>query len=125
MTTVKTEVQASQVSDPWTAVKRTMYAVGTFSTVILLTLAEILRIFAESFADLVPGSVIAWALGTVALLTAGAGAMTRIMALPKVNEFMKWLNAKAEEQVVEVEAPVEPVRIQYKPITTIPNYPNK
>lgn len=121
MTTVKTEVVASQVSDPWTATKRTMLAVFLSSGAVLTVVAEILREFAAAFTDLLPGSVIAWALGAAAFCTATAGLVTRIMAIPAVNEALRWLRMKAESTTLHT--PVAPV--EYKPLTTIPDYPNK
>lgn len=121
MTTVKTEVAASQVSDPWTATKRTMLAVASILGPALLVLAQVLEEFARSFTDLLPGSVTAWALAAAVFCTAASGCVTRIMAIPGVNNALRWLSLKAESTTLHTPAPV----VEYKPITNIPDYPNK
>lgn len=109
-----TVAQASQVAKPWKAVARTVVATAVPT---LLALAYILQAFADVYKDAIPASVILWATSAAAFLILSAGFVTRIMAIPGVNEFLARFNLDAQ--------PHNPEVIEYKPITSIPDYPNK
>jgi hypothetical protein len=77
----------SQVAHPWKATLRTVVQVGIVLFAFVLTAGpEILEILAEDLKAQLPPGLYSWMLAAAALLTALAGAVARIMALPKVNE---------------------------------------
>jgi hypothetical protein len=115
MATESNAPQPTQVADPWTAVRRTMLAVLAVAAPILLIVADILREFATTYADIVPGGVITWALSTAALLTVTAGFVTRVMNIPAVNELLK---------KVKLGAKAVPTPLEYKSMVKIPDYPS-
>jgi hypothetical protein len=109
-----TTVVATQVAHPWNATKRTMLAVATGAYPVLITLAQCLQMFADTYAEVLPGGVIAWAVGAATFLTLTAGLVTRIIAIPAVNDALAKINMDAKAPVTTVE---------YKPLTNIPDYP--
>lgn len=102
------------------AAKRTAVAMTTAAVPVLLVLAQVLAVFADTYNTAFPVEVIAWATGASAFLILTATAVTRIMNIPAVNEFLTKL--RLESKVEEV---VSNERIEYKAITTIPDYPTK
>lgn len=79
----------SQVVHPWRATFRTVWAVAVpaFGLVLFVGPA-ILSILAEELGAVFPPGFIAWLLAAAGVLSALAGAVTRIMALPRVNELL-------------------------------------
>jgi hypothetical protein len=96
----------SQVARPWRAFWRTVWAVGLPAFLLVLTVGPaVLQILADELGAVLPAGFIAWLLGAAALLTALAGAVTRIMALPGVNNWLARfrLDAGTPESVLEDE----------------------
>lgn len=73
-------------------VKRTGLQVAIGAVVVLVVvLPEALRIAEEELGEHLPESFRAWMLGAAAVLTALSMALTRIMAIPAVNDFVsRW-----------------------------------
>lgn len=79
----------SQVANPWRAVVRTVLEVLVPAVLLVLFAGPaILEILAEELGAVFPPGFIAWLLGAAAVLSALAGAVTRIAALPAVNEWL-------------------------------------
>lgn len=81
--------EPTQVQEPRRATARTVVAdvIGA-GLVLVVILPEVLRIFEDEMGGALPESLRLW-LGGAVVFTAGlAGAVTRIMALPRVN---RWL----------------------------------
>lgn len=79
----------SQVANPWRAFWRTVWAVGLPAFGLVLFVGPmVLQILAEELGAVVPAGVTAWLLAAAGVLTALAGAVTRIMALPGVNSWL-------------------------------------
>lgn len=56
--------------------------------VVVLLLPEVLRIFDEEIGEMLPPHFRAWLLGAAAVTAGLAMAFTRIMALPRVNDWL-------------------------------------
>ncbi|MDI3330120.1 MAG: hypothetical protein QJR09_05205 [Micrococcus sp.] len=81
--------EPTQVQEPGRAAARTIVAdvIGA-GLVLVVILPEILRIFEDELGGALPEGIRLW-LGGAVVFTAGlAGAVTRIMAIPRVN---RWL----------------------------------
>lgn len=107
---------ASQVAKPWKAVARTVVATAVPT---LLALAYILQAFADTYKETIPTSVVVWATSAAAFLIVSAGFVTRIMAIPGVNQFLAKLNLDAQPVAHPAPAP------EYQPLVNIPDYPTK
>lgn len=109
---------ASQVANPWQATKRTMAAVFAVLVPGLYILAEMLTVFADGFADVLPGSLIAWVISAAAFLTVAAGVATRIMAIPGVNEWLAKLKLSATpvQEAIVTNGDVLPKVPDYTPL---------
>lgn len=57
----------------------------------------------EAVADVVPGPVLAWLTGAVATLAAVSAALTKIMAIPKINELLTLIGLGSVPKSVAVE----------------------
>ena len=79
----------SQVANPWRATLRTFLAVAVPAVGLVLFVGpEVLHILADELGAVFPPGFIAWLLGAAGVLSALASAVTRIMALPRVNEWL-------------------------------------
>lgn len=80
------------VTDPRIAVIRTVLQniVATIVTVAtaIIAVAALAPQILEALADVLPPEVYAWLAGAVAFLGALAGALAKIMSMPKVNEWL-------------------------------------
>ncbi|MFJ4168399.1 hypothetical protein ACIPY3_02700 [Paenarthrobacter sp. NPDC089714] len=86
----------SQVANPWRAMWRTVLEVGVPAFgLVLFAGPSVLQILAEELDAAVPPGFIAWLLAAAGLLTAIAAALSRIMAIPRVNELLKGIKADA------------------------------
>lgn len=88
--------EIKDVSTIWFKAQRVLRSiVGTLISA-LTVWAALAAIFPQVLAELatvLPGPAIAWLTGVIAAVSAVAGAISRIMAIPKVNAFLtKWLN---------------------------------
>lgn len=88
-----TEVKqgATQVAYPWKATVRTMIQVAVPT---LGALALVLGYINDAFPEL-PPEVSAWIVGAAALLVSLAGLITRVMAIPAVEDFLTKLGLGA------------------------------
>lgn len=79
----------TQVAHPWKATFRTvLQAAIVLFTFVLAAGPAILNILAENMQGHLPPEVLVWMLGAAAFLSALAGAVARIMAIPRVNELL-------------------------------------
>lgn len=79
----------TQVARPWRAMWRTVLAVAVPAFgLVLFAGPAVLQILAEELGAHVPEGFTAWLLAAAGILTALAGAVTRIMALPAVNAWL-------------------------------------
>lgn len=70
-------------------VKRTLLQVGVPAYVLLVAvLPPVLQLVLESFGETMPPAVTLWLAGAATALTGFAGLMTRVMALPVVNDWL-------------------------------------
>lgn len=88
--------EIKDVSTIWFKTQRVLRSiVGTLISA-LTVWAALTAIFPQVLAELatiLPGPAIVWLTGVIAAISAVAGAISRIMAIPKVNAFLtKWLN---------------------------------
>lgn len=88
--------EIKDVSTIWFKTQRVLRSiVGTLISA-LTVWAALVVIFPQMLAELatiLPGPAIAWLTGVIAAISAVAGAISRIMAIPKVNAWLtKWLN---------------------------------
>jgi hypothetical protein len=72
---------------------------ATVLTVVVVVAPQVL----EAIADVVPGPVLAWLTGAVATLAAVSAALTKIMAIPKVNELLTLIGLGSVPKAVAVE----------------------
>ncbi|UGL61836.1 hypothetical protein SEA_FRANKLIN22_23 [Microbacterium phage Franklin22] len=83
------EAKATQVAHPWKATLRTVIQVGIPALIALgVVIPQIIDIILEGAGESLPVEVRAWLLGAGVAVTAVAGIITRIMALPLVNQFL-------------------------------------
>lgn len=73
---------------PLQRVIRTVVQVVIAGAAVLATLVVVAPQIIDAVADVVPGPVIAWATGAVAALAAVSAALSRVMAIPAVNEWL-------------------------------------
>lgn len=118
--TAPTTTVATQLTDPWRATKRTVFAVAAAAYPVLIILAEILREIGQTYEGVIPANLTALAFSAATFLTLTAGLVTRIMNIPGVNAALAKLNLDANTS----KAGTAP-KLEYKPLTTIPNYPKK
>lgn len=88
--------EIKDVSTIWFKAQRVLRSiVGTLISA-LTVWAALTAIFPQVLAELatiLPGPAIVWLTGVIAAISAVAGAISRIMAIPKVNAWLtKWLN---------------------------------
>lgn len=88
--------EIKDVSTIWFKAQRVLRSVvGTLISA-LTVWAALVVVFPQMLAELatiLPGPAIAWLTGVIAAISAAAGAISRIMAIPKVNAWLtKWLN---------------------------------
>lgn len=71
---------------------RTSAAVGLVSIVLLVgVLPEVLQIVVDELGGFLPDGVRLWLLGAAAVVTAATAAVTRVMAIPVVNDWLsRW-----------------------------------
>lgn len=81
---------------------RTVLEVGVPAFgLVLFAGPSVLQILAEELDTVVPPGLISWLLAAAGLLTAVAAALSRIMAIPRVNEALKRIKADAGAPKVE------------------------
>lgn len=89
---------------PWQRVIRT--AAQTLITLgaVLATITVVAPQVIDAIADVLPGPVVVWLTGAVATIAALSGALSRLMLVPWVNEFLqKWGMGTAPAGAIVVE----------------------
>lgn len=121
----KHEAQKIDIDPIWFALQRVLRTVvqvvigaATVLTVVVVVAPQVL----EAIADVVPGPVLAWLTGAVATLAAISAALTKIMAIPKVNELLTLIGLGSVPKSVAVETAAaksqELQPAQFEPLTT-------
>lgn len=92
----------TQILHPWIATLRTILAIVAGAVVTIFTFIAAFAVFAPQLlaavAAILPPEWLAWATAAVATLGAIAGAITRIMAIPGVNEWLAKIRLGASGQ---------------------------
>lgn len=83
---------ATQVAHPWKATVRTMLAAAVPT---IITLVTVINIVTDQFGVYLSPAVIGWLTGAAGFLVVLSGAITRIMAVPGVNDFLKTIGLGA------------------------------
>lgn len=79
----------SQVVHPWRATLRTVLQVGVPAVLVLVVvLPEVLTVLVEELGAQLPAGVTAFLVAAAAFITALAGALARIAAIPRVNAWL-------------------------------------
>jgi len=92
-------VVPTQVAKPWRATWRTVVQVGIPAFLILLgILPEVLEVFLEGMGAYLPAEARAVLAGAAAVITALAGTLARIAAIPRVNEALRAVKLSADGQ---------------------------
>ncbi|PZE31762.1 hypothetical protein [Curtobacterium sp. MCLR17_042] len=118
-------VEKIDVQTIWFQSKRVLRTVvqvvigaATVLTVVVVVAPQVL----DAIADVVPGPVLAWLTGAVATLAAVSAALTKIMAIPKVNELLTRIGLGSVPKAVAVETAAaksqELLPAQFEPSTT-------
>ncbi|HEY1158603.1 MAG TPA: hypothetical protein VGE95_20260 [Arthrobacter sp.] len=89
--------EATQAQYPWRAVIRTIVQVGIPAFLAFAgLLPEVVQTIVEQFGEHLPEGFRLWMFAVAAGVTAVAGAITRVMALPRVIDFARkylpWLS---------------------------------
>ena len=78
------------------ATKRTLVQVGIPAILVLVVIVpEIVRIILDGYGDTLPPELRLWLVGAAGLITATAGVLARVMAIPAVNEWLSSLKLGA------------------------------
>jgi hypothetical protein len=89
-------VVPSQVARPWRATLRTVLQVGLPAFALLVgVLPEVLAAVLDGMGDTLPDGLRLWLLGAAAAVTALAGTLARIAAIPGVNRLLASVNLDA------------------------------
>ncbi|UPL13001.1 hypothetical protein [Microbacterium galbinum] len=83
----------SKIWFPLQRVIRTAAAVLVAGSAILATVVVIAPQVVEAVADVLPGPVVAWLLGAIATLAAISAAISRVMAIPAVDAWLRKIGA--------------------------------
>jgi hypothetical protein len=86
----------TQVARPWRATWRTVVQVGIPSAIVLVGVTpEVLTIVLDGMGEHLQPEARAWLAGAAAVVTALAGTLARIAAIPRVNEALKAVHLSA------------------------------
>lgn len=89
---------------PWQRVIRTAVQVFLGVAAVLATISFVAPQVIEALADVLPGNVIAWLVAATATIATVSGAISKIMLIPWVNEFLqKWGMGTAPAGAIVVE----------------------
>lgn len=84
-------------------VLRTVVQVVIGAAAVLAVVVVVAPQVLDAIADVVPGPVLAWLTGAVATLAAVSAALTKIMAIPKINELLTLIGLGSVPKSVAVE----------------------
>ncbi|WP_336642042.1 hypothetical protein [Microbacterium sp. USHLN272] len=108
----------SKIWFPLQRVIRTAAAVLVAGSAILATIVVIAPQVVEAVADVLPGPVVAWLLGAIATLAAISAAISRVMAIPAVDAWLRKIGAgstPAQFYVAQINGNATPLtRRQYR-----------
>jgi len=85
-------------------VLRTVVQVVLGAAAVLAVVVVVAPQVLDAVADVVPGPVLAWLTGAVATLAAVSAALTKIMAIPKVNELLTLIGLGSVPRAVAKES---------------------
>lgn len=89
MSDILEPAQPTQVRHPLAATKRTLVQVGIPAILVFVIIVpEIIRIVLDGYGDALPEELRLWLLGAAGLVTATAGVLARVMAIPAVNDWL-------------------------------------
>lgn len=87
----------TQVARPWRATWRTVVQVGLPAFLVLAgVLPEVLDVVADGMGDVLPAGFRAWLAAAAAVITAAAGTLARVAAIPAVNDWLRVLSLSAD-----------------------------
>ncbi|WP_433953600.1 hypothetical protein [Curtobacterium flaccumfaciens] len=84
-------------------VLRTVVQVVIGAAAVLAVVVVVAPQVLDAIADVVPGPVLVWLTGAVATLAAVSAALTKIMAIPKINELLTLIGLGSVPKSVAVE----------------------
>jgi hypothetical protein len=97
--TVVGPVVPTQVAKPWRATWRTVVQVGIPACIIMVgVLPEVLEVILDGMGAYLPAEARATLAGAAAVITALAGTLARIAAIPRVNEALRVVKLSADGQ---------------------------
>ncbi len=115
------EKQQIDVQEIWyqgKRVLRTVVQVVVGAAAVLAVVVVVAPQVLAAVADVVPGPVLAWLTGAVATLAAVSAALTKIMAIPKINELLTLIGlgsvpkAVAQEQATAKTPDLQPAQFE-------------
>lgn len=115
------EKQQIDVQEIWyqgKRVLRTVVQVVVGAAAVLAVVVVVAPQVLDAVADVVPGPVLAWLTGAVATLAAVSAAITKVMAIPKINELLTLIGlgsvpkAVAREQAEAKSPELQPARFE-------------
>lgn len=121
--------QAVDVQEIWyqgKRVLRTVVQVVLGAAAVLAVVVVVAPQVLAAVADVVPGPVLAWLTGAVATLAAVSAALTKIMAIPKVNELLTLVGlgsvprAVAKESAAAKSPELQPAQFEPSTLETAP-----
>ncbi|WP_350269307.1 hypothetical protein AAFP32_11960 [Brevibacterium sp. CBA3109] len=86
---------ATQTEHPWRSALRTVLQVALLAYPVFLTLPEILTIIDDSLGEYLPDEARTKLLLVATVITAGAGAIARIMVIPAIEKALRTIGAGA------------------------------
>lgn len=89
----------SNIWFPTQRVIRTIVQVVLSAATVLATVVLVAPQILTAIQDVLPGSVVAWIAGAIAVLAAISGAIARVMAIPAVNDWLQKFGAGSEPTV--------------------------
>ncbi|MCK2024073.1 hypothetical protein KZC52_14130 [Microbacterium sp. kSW2-24] len=108
----------SKIWFPMQRAIRTAAQVLVGGAAVLATIVLVAPQIVDAVADVVPGPVIAWATAALATLAAISAALSRVMAIPAVDEWLRHIgagSAPAQFVVAQIEGNATPLtRRQYR-----------
>ena len=88
--------EPTQISYPNRAMVRTIFQVGVPTLItLLIVIPEIIEITLEEYGDALPGQIRMWLLSASGVIVATAAIITRVMAIPSVNDLLTRKNIGA------------------------------
>jgi len=92
----------TQVAHPWVTTARTVVQTAIPAVLVLVVvLPQIIDAVLEGMGESLPEGLRLWLLGAAAFITAVAGTLARIFAIPAVNQALAGIGLKAPHPTVE------------------------